>query len=293
MSAWLARIWIALINATAGWRVANRVRLANALGDLLWLLVRPRRRIALANLRACFPGRSSAERRAIARACFRNVSRGVLDHAVLWRGSREDVQRLVRLEGIDALLAAAGQGPLIMMAPHFAGLDAGAIRLAIELHAVSIYARQRNATWDEALTAGRRRFNEQLLIARDEDNALRQVVRALKQGRPLYYLPDMDNGPHNSIFVPFFGVAAATLPMLSRLATITGARVVTVVTEMTRDGYVVHLSEPWPDFPTGSVEEDTARMNREIERWVLRLPDQYLWTHRRFKTRPPGAAPIY
>lgn len=293
MTTWFARAWIALINATAGWRVATRARLANALGDLLWLAARARRRVALANLRACFPDRTEAQRRAIARACFRNVSRGVLDHAVLWRGTREDVQRLVRVDRLDATLATARGGPLILIAPHFVGLDAGAIRLATEMRAVSIYARQSSSAWDEALTSGRRRFNEQLLIARDEDNALRQVVRAMKAGLPLYYLPDMDNGPHNSIFVPFFGVAAATLPMLARLARLTGARVVTAVTEMTGDGYVVHLSEPWADFPTDSVEADTERMNQEIERWVLRLPEQYLWTHRRFKTRPPGAPPLY
>jgi KDO2-lipid IV(A) lauroyltransferase len=289
----MARLWIALINATAGWQTAARARLGNALGSLLWLLVWPRRRVALANLRSCFPDRAEAQRRAIAQACFRNISRSVLDHAVLWHGTRDEIHQLVRCEGLEALLALIREGPLIMMAPHFVGLDAGAIRLATEMRAVSIYARQSNAAWDAALTAGRYRFNKQLLIARSEEGAMRRAVRAIKSGLPLYYLPDMDNGPRNSIFVPFFGVEAATLPMLPRLARITGARVVSVVTELTVDGYLVHLGEPWPDFPTGSVDADTARMNREIERWVLRLPDQYLWTHRRFKTRPPGAPSIY
>lgn len=293
MNAWFARLWIASINGMVGWRITTRTRLGDALGNLLWLLVWPRRRIALANLRACFPDRPPAQRRAIARACFRNFSRSVLDHSVLWRGTRDDVQRLVRCEGLDIMLAAAREGPLIMMAPHFVGLDAGAIRLATEVRAVSIYARQSNPVWDEVLKMGRHRFNDQVLIARDEEGAMRRALRALKSGLPLYYLPDMDHGPHNSIFVPFFGVAAATLPMLPRLAKIAGARVITVVTELTKDGYVVHLGAPWTDFPTPSIEADTARMNREVERWVLRLPQQYLWTHRRFKTRPPGAASVY
>jgi len=293
MNAWFARQWIALINATVGWRFGTRARLGDWLGNLLWYLILPRRRIALTNLRACFPERPPAELLTLARACFRNTARSVLDHAVLWRGTREDVKRLVRCEGLETLLALVREGPVIMIAPHFVGLDAGAIRLATDMRAVSIYARQSNAAWDAALTAGRSRFQEQLLIARSEEGAMRRVLRALKQGLPLYYLPDMDNGPHNSIFVPFFGVPAATLPMLPRLAKITGARVVTAVTELAADGYIVHLSEPWAGFPTDSVEADTARMNREVERWVLRMPDQYLWTHRRFKTRPPGAASIY
>jgi KDO2-lipid IV(A) lauroyltransferase len=293
MTAWIARMWIALINATGGWAVARRGRLGNFLGDLLWFVVWPRRRIALANLRACFPQRSETERRTVARACFRNVARSVLDHSVLWHGTRDEVQRLVRCDGLEAMLELARGGPLILIAPHFVGLDAGAIRLATEMCAVSIYARQSNPVWDEALKAGRLRFNDQVLIARDEEGAMRRAVRALKSGLPLYYLPDMDHGPRNSIFVPFFGVAAATLPMLSRLAQLSGARVITVVTELTDDGYVVHLGEPWIDFPTASIEADTARMNREIELWVLKLPAQYLWTHRRFKTRPPATAPIY
>jgi len=88
-------------------------------------------------------------------------------------------------------------------------------------------------------------------------------------------------------------VPTATLPMVSKLARMTGARVVMAVTEQTRDGYVYHVGEPWEDFPGASVEQDTERMNREIERWVRRLPDQYMWMHRRFKTRPPGAPSIY
>lgn len=293
MSAWFARLWIALINATARWRFGTRARLDAWLGDLLWHVVRPRRRIALANLRACFPAQTEAQRSAVARACFRLAARSALDHAVLWRGSLQDVRRMVRCEGLERTLALVREGPLIIMAPHFVGLDAGAIRLATETRAVSIYARQSSRAWDEALKAGRARFNDQLLIARSEEGAMRRALRALKSGLPMYYLPDMDHGPHNSIFVPFFGVAAATLPMLPRLAKLANARVITAVTELADDGYVVHLSEPWSDFPTDSVEADTERMNREIERWVLRWPAQYLWTHRRFKTRPPGAPPIY
>ena len=132
----------------------------------------------------------------------------------------------------------------------------------------------------------------QLLIARRGWD-LRAVVRAIRGGLPFYYLPDIDGGASNSIFVPFMGVPTATLPMVSRLARMIGARVVMTVTEQTRDGYVLHIEPPWDDFPGPSIESDTERMNREIERWVRRLPDQYLWTHRRFKTRPPGAPPIY
>jgi Kdo2-lipid IVA lauroyltransferase/acyltransferase len=293
MSAWFTRVWIALINATAGWAIARRTRWARVLGDLLWVLVRPRRRVTLANLRACFPKMPDSERSALGRACFRNIARSVLDHGLLWTGTREQVEDFVTLQGFDDLLALSREAPLIMLVPHFVGLDAAAIRVSLEMRGFAIFARQSNPVWDNAANAGRNRFTEQLLIPRNEQGALRRSLRALNSGLPMYYLPDMDNGKHNSIFVPFFGVQAATLPMLSRLARLAGAKVVMLVAEMTDRGYIVHWSSPWKDFPTGSVEDDTLRMNREIEVWVRRFPDQYLWVHRRFKTRPWGAPPIY
>ena len=293
MSGWFARLWIALINATASWSSARRTRWARVLGDLLWLLVRKRRRVTLANLGACFPQMPADERKMLARACFHNIARSILDHGVLWTGSIAQVEEFVRFERDTEFVELTRRGPVIILAPHFVGLDAAPVRMSLQMRGFTIYARQSNPVWDEAALAGRNRFSEQLMIPRNEEGALRRSVRALKSGLPMYYLPDMDNGVHNSIFVPFFGVAAATLPMLSRLAGLTGAKVVTVVAEMTDDGYVIHWSDPWEDFPTKSVEADTERMNREIESWVRRFPSQYLWTHRRFKTRQPGAPSIY
>jgi KDO2-lipid IV(A) lauroyltransferase len=248
--------------------------------------------VTLANLRACFPQMAERERVALGRRLFRNIARGVLDHSVLWRGSRDEVERLVRVEGAGHVSDPANR-PLILLAPHFVGLDAGGLRVNTLVRGVSIYARQSNAAWDAQLLAGRQRFNDPVLIPRRGAAELKAVMRAMKDGLPLYYLPDMDLGATNSIFVPFFGVQAATIPMVSRLARLIGAKVVMAVTEMTADGYVLHFEAPWSGFPGASVEEDTERMNREIERWVLRLPDQYLWTHKRFKTRPQGNPSFY
>jgi Kdo2-lipid IVA lauroyltransferase/acyltransferase len=288
---WAASLGIAVINRTARWPAWGRRWLARLIGYLGWSAVGSRRRVTLANLRACFPDLDEAARRQLGRAVFRNFVRATIDHSVLWKGSRQDVERLVRLEGLKRLTE-LGNGPVIMLAPHFVGLDAGAVRLTTEISAVSIYARQSNPVWDRWLAHGRSRFMPQRLIARRGWD-LRAVVRAMRDGLPFYYLPDIDGGASNSIFAPFMGVSAATLPMVSRLARMIGARVMMMVTEQTPDGYVLHVEPPWDNFPGASVEEDTERMNREIERWVRRLPDQYLWTHRRFKTRPPGAPSIY
>jgi KDO2-lipid IV(A) lauroyltransferase len=287
----LGRCAIFLIEATRNWSQAARTRVANVLGDLFWLLVFPRRRITLINLRACFPQWTEARRREVARNTFRNIARGMLDHSVLTRGSREAIAAYVEADGLEHLHDPANR-PLLMVVPHFVGLHAGGMRLAMELQAAGMYARQRNRALNDWLHKMRGRFNEPLLIPR-EGFDLRVSLRAIKDGLPFYYLPDQDYGRQHSIFVPFFGVQAATIPMVARLAKMTGAKVVTLVAEMTPQGYRLHFGSPWRDFPSGDVEADTARMNHEIERWVERLPDQYLWTHRRFKTRPEGQPSMY
>jgi Kdo2-lipid IVA lauroyltransferase/acyltransferase len=286
-----AKLWIALINATANWSQGARTRLAAVIGDLLWWVVVPRRRITLINLRLCFPALSEQQRIRIARRCFRNIARSGLDRSVLSKGERLTVERYVKVQGIEHLQAAAG-GPLILIAPHFVGLDAGGIRFNTLMRGISIYSKQTNAVWDAWLLMARQRFNDPVLMARQGAD-MRSVIRSVRSGLPLYYLPDMDLGAANSIFVPFFGVPAATIPMVPRIARIIGARVMMAVTEMTDEGYLLHFEPPWPDFPGESIEADTARMNREIERWVLKMPDQYLWTHRRFKTQPAGLPGLY
>jgi len=286
-----ARLAIAFMERAARWSPAARARLARWIGDLLWTLAAPRRRITLVNLRLCFPELSDAQRVVIGRRTFHNIARALIDHGVLATLAREDFGRFVRVEGAQHLTDPANH-PMILVAPHFVGLDAGGLAFAALTRPVSIYARSRNPEWDRWLLDIRSRFNAPLLIQR-EGFDLRGVVRALKEGRPFYYLPDQDPGERNGVFVPFFGIDTATLPMVPRLAKLAGARVVLGVTEMTADGYVFHVEPPLAGYPSGDVAADTARMNAEIERWARRLPDQYLWTHKRFKTRPEGQPGFY
>jgi KDO2-lipid IV(A) lauroyltransferase len=286
-----ARWTIAFMERAARWSPAARSRLGRWIGNLLWTLAAPRRRITLTNLRLCFPELSEAERAAVGRRTFHNIARALVDHGVLATVPRAQFDRFVRVEGAQHLTDATSR-PLILIAPHFVGLDAGGLAVNTLVRGVSIYARSRNPEWDRWLLDIRNRFNAPLLIQR-EGFDLRAAVRALKDGLPFYYLPDQDPGERNGVFVPFFGVATATLPMVPRLAKMAGAKVVMCVTEMTETGYVLHLEPPLANYPSGDVEADTARMNAEIERWARRLPDQYLWTHKRFKTRPAGEPGVY
>ncbi len=259
-------------------------------GRLLFLLGRERRHVALTNLRLCFPDMPDVERRAMARRHFEAFGRSFLERGLLWWGSAERIRRIVRVDGLEHL-AALGDRPAILLVPHFVGLDMGWTRLTLELSMVSIYANQKNLLFNAALLKGRTRFGDSVLLSRQEGT--RPALRAMKAGKPFYYLPDMDYGQRDTIFVPFFGVPAATITGLSRLARLSGAAVLPVVTAMAEGAYVVRIGAPWEDFPGTDIEGDTRRMNAFIEKEVRRLPAQYFWLHKRFKTRPPGEKGVY
>jgi KDO2-lipid IV(A) lauroyltransferase len=202
------------------------------------------------------------------------------------------LRRLVRVEGLERFRAQAGK-PVILLVPHFVALDLAATRLTLEGDCVSMFSKQKDPLVNALLYRGRTRFGDQHIVSRQD--GIRAVVKSMRRGRPVYYLPDMDYGRRNTIFVPFFGVPAATVPGVSRLARLTGARVLPCLARMlpAGAGYVIEIRPPWEDFPGESVEADTLRMNRYIERCVLEMPEQYYWVHKRFKTRPPGAPRVY
>ncbi len=268
--------------------------LGNGLGVVIYGLAGRRRHIVLVNLGLCFPELTERQRRQLARAHFQILTRSVLERSLLWWASPQRLSRLIRVDGEEQMRALLDAGrPVLMLAPHFVGLDAGGVGIAMRFDSASIYAVQSNPVFDRLLLRGRRRFGDQLLLSRQD--SVRASVRAMKSGRPLYYLPDMDFGKRDSIFVPFFGVQAATIPGLSRLARLAGAVVVPCVTRILPggEGYAVSVGEPWPDFPSADVEADTRRMNAWIEAAVRSMPEQYYWVHRRFKTRPPGESRPY
>ncbi len=286
----MTRVLLALMRIAHCLPVGMLRACGSLLGGLLYRLAPQRRRVAQANIDACLPELPASERHALVHQAFRVFGQGFLDRAILWHASATRIRALVRLEGGSHLAALAGR-PVILLAPHFAGLDAAWSRLSLDSRLVTIYANQKDPLFNAALLAGRRRFNDPLLLSRQE--GVRAALRALKQGLPLYYLPDMDLGARDSAFVPFFGIPTATVTAVSRLARMSGATILPCIATMTDAGYTVTIHPPWPDYPGASVEADTGRMNAFIEDMVRAAPAQYHWLHKRFKTRPPGAAPIY
>ena len=266
--------------------------LGRGIGVLIYALVRERRNVALVNLGLCFPEWDERTRKQVARRHFQAFGRAFVEHGLLWWSSKERLQRLIRVEGLEHWQAVAGK-PVIWLAPHFVGLDMGGTRIITEWRGASVYSHQKDPLVDRLLLRGRTRFVKPVLFSRQD--GIRPVVRALRNGLPLYYLPDMDLGGRDSIFVPFFGVPTATVTALSRVARLARAVVVPAVTRQLPGGagYVLKFYPAWTGFPTENVAADVRRMNAFIEERVREMPEQYFWLHKRFKTRPPGEAKVY
>ena len=254
-----------------------------------WLLYQfGRGYVTRVNLGLCFPQMPEAERDALGLRHFRMLGRNAVELSIMVWGSERQLLELIRVEGIEHLhAAAAGARPVIVLAPHFIGLNMGGIRVAHEYPGTaSIYSRQKNPVLDRIFLTARTRFGDPHLVSRQE--GMRSVIRVIKTGKPFYFLPDMDFGIRDAIFSPFFGVSTATITALPRLAKITGAAVVPVITRQDGRGYVARFYPAWEGYPSGELEADVRRMNAFIEDRVREMPEQYFWAHKRFKTRPPG-----
>ncbi len=265
--------------------------LGTLVGWVLYGLAVPRRRVVMRNLVLCFPQHTLAQRRRWARECFVYFAQAWFDRSWLWNGPVDVLGGRLRMVG--AVQELQGSEPTVIFAPHFFGLDAAgtAINHQIGRPMVSIYTPQRSEAVDQWLHDGRRRFGNLQLFYRDQ--GVKALIAALREGALLYLLSDMNFGPEESIFVPFYGVQAATVPSLPRFARLGRAKVVPVTARITSQGSDIEVHPAWPDYPGSDVEADTAYMNRWLEGVINTMPSQYYWVHKRFKTRPPGEPGVY
>jgi Kdo2-lipid IVA lauroyltransferase/acyltransferase len=275
-----------------GWLPLSWVRaLGWVLGWVLYVLAAPRRRVATVNLILCFPHKTASEIQGLVQQTFVHFAQAWLDRGWLWHGHPDVIRRRLNLTG--AVSELQGAEPVVIFAPHFVGLDAGWTALTHQLprHFTTIYTDQANKVVDAWILAGRRRFGQARLFGRVD--GVKTILATLRTGDPLYLLPDMNFGPEDSVFVPFYGVPAATVPSLSRFSKLGRAKVVPVISRMTSQGYDVLVYPAWSDFPSTDVVADTALMNQRLQTYIDTMPDQYFWVHKRFKDRPDGVDGLY
>jgi len=197
----------------------------------------------------------------------------------------------VKNEAILDRIGQQGRG-FILLAPHFLALELGGVFLSLRSPGVSVYQRTRNPVFDRAMLRARQRFGSRLYERKGD---LRQMLRASQGGKICYYLPDQDPGKRRAVFAPFFNIPTATWPVLGRISKMCAAPVLPCATYLLPRGagFEIVIEEPLEDFPSSTQEGDAAKMNAAIERCVERVPSQYFWVHKRFKTRPPGMPAVY
>jgi KDO2-lipid IV(A) lauroyltransferase len=268
------------------------VAIGNGLGSIIYLFAAERRFVGSVNLKLCFPEMSDEARNTLLREHFKMFTRGLIERSILWWGSAERINRLIRVEGIEHFEAIKDK-PSVLLTPHFVGMDVGGQWVAQRTDTVCMYANQKDPYMTDLLLKKRARFRQQRLYSRQQ--GLRPILKGMREGMPFIYPTDQDQGIKDGAFIPFFGVSAATMTSLPRIAQMTGAKIVPCITRLLPGGkgYVLTFYPAWENYPSGDDIVDARRMNEFLEQRILEMPEQYFWLHKRFKTRPEGEASPY
>lgn len=269
------------------------LQLGRGLGSLLYRLIGSRRHIADVNIRLCFPELDEIARQRLVKESFIAAATSLFEGALSWWASDARVKKLYRIEGLEHLEAARSQGRgVILLGGHYTTLEISGRFLAFHVEGLQpIYKPARNKLFEAVMANSRKRLFDDLLPSAD----MRTIVRNLKKGKVVWYAPDQDFGRERSVFAPFFGVPTATLISSARLAKLSGAPVVPYYSERLpgNQGFLLRLAPALEGFPSGDDMADATRVNQTIEQQVRKVPEQYLWLHKRFKTRPEGEADVY
>ncbi len=290
--------WPAWLGAGVIWLIAHLPRpwlmaLGRGLGQLVQRVPSPRRHVAEANIALCFPELSKAEQAALVNAHLRDIGLMMVEFALGWMGSERAIARVpVTIEGLEHLEAARAQGKgVLLVGGHFSHLELCARLVSQRIRISGMYRRMDTAVFEWVVLRARLDYAEAMF----EKDDIRGTVKYLRNGGTLWYAPDQDMRSKDNVFVPFFGVPAATITATHHLARLSGARVIPFYHRRLpgNQGYALRLGAPLEQLPSNDVLEDTARVNACIEDMVRTAPEQYLWVHKRFKTRPEGSPSIY
>ena len=293
------RFWLLWLGLGVLWLVVQlpykvQLCIGRMLGAVMYRIAGDRRRIAARNLELCFPEKTAAERERLLKENFASTGIAFFEMAMSWWWSKPRLAKLAHVEGLEHLEQAQREGKgVILMAFHFTTLEIGAALLGQQHTIDGMYREHNNPLFDFIQRRGRERHNaDSLAVERDD---VRGMLKLLRSGRAIWYAPDQDYGAKQSIFVPLFGIPAATVTATSKFAKLGKAKVVPFTQQRLADGsgYKLVIHAPLSDFPGESDEADCLRINQWVERAIRECPEQYLWAHRRFKTRPPGEPKLY
>jgi len=265
--------------------------LAQVLGHALYLLAPFRRRVAIVNISLCFPELDPKAQHRLVRRIFVSHIMGLLETTLAWWGDDDQLRPRMQATGFEQLreYQQSGRGAIVIGC-HFTTLDLAGRLFLFNADTDVVYRPQKYPVYDFFM----RRNRERLFKHAIERSDTRTLIRNIKKGRTVWYAPDQDYGKKNAVFAPFFGIPAATLTATSRLAKITGAAVFFCTHyRLPGNRYEINIEGPFENFPTDDDVADASFVNQLVERAVRRAPEQYMWLHKRFKSRPEGEASFY
>jgi KDO2-lipid IV(A) lauroyltransferase len=296
---WLQNVFnflaLSLLRLFAFLPYALTIYIGYGLGWLAAHIPNERARVVKTNLRLCFPNLSEKEIDLLALEHWKLFGRSVIERSRIWLGSGKQITDIV---SINSAITLGDRRPRLLINPHFVGLEGGFMALSVLAsqhnwpRGAGLYQNMKNPFFNQKMIEWRNRFGGKSI---ERQSRLRDLIREIQTGNFIVIAPDIDLGPRDSVFVPFFGIQTSTITSVSRLARLSGAEVCLMTTTLSPDRktYICNISEPIPNFPTDDVEADTARLNKYIEDLVRERPAEYYWVHKRFKHRPPGELSLY
>jgi Kdo2-lipid IVA lauroyltransferase/acyltransferase len=288
---WLTWLGLGFFHLLAILPLALSLGFGRLIGNLFFYLARSRRHITEVNIALCFPELSAVEQRQLVRRIMQSTGKAVIETAVALWGPADKLRKRYTITGLENIAAAqaSGQG-VLLVGCHFTTLDAAARILAFHVKYDMLYRKDPNPLLAYKLISARDSFAGNAIVRSDT----RQLIKNLRQGNVVWYAPDQDFGVKHSVFAPFFGVQAATVVGTARIAQLGKAVVLPFAHYRDEQNhYRIEIKPALENYPTGDDLVDATRINHEIETAIAKQPDQYLWVHRRFKTRPAGEPNLY
>ena len=297
MKLWHPKQWPSWLLVALLWLLSKlpyrwQIKIGSGLGLLVFKLLKSRARIAQVNIEKCFPDWSAEKKQRLLKESFKALGIGVFESAMAWWSSDRRVKKLISLAGLEQFeQQSAGKGALLL-SYHNTMAELAGRRICMAHPGYIFYKRQHNPVIDYVSVRGRLKYAKGVIGYKD----MRKMLKCLKQGETVFYLPDHDFGERGSVFAPFFAEAnAATLTITSRIVEKTGVKLFPLLGghDLTTAKLIVEIYPPINQIPTGDDQQDAALINRALEYSIAQFPEQYMWLHRRFKTRPQGEKSYY
>lgn len=291
------KYWLTWFGLLLLWLIAKlpfkaQIGIGTLLGHLLYISARRRRHITEVNISHCFPELSAQQQHKLVKDTLIANATGIIETALSWWGSDKQVEPLVEVKGLEHVKTALEKEKgILLLGAHFTTLDLAGRLLSYHLDYDVTYRQHNNPVMDYFITSLREKRFKNVI----ERKQMRRALKSLKKNRIVWYAGDQDYGRKQSVFAPFFGVPAATISATSRLASFNQSPVLFCAHYRKRDnsGYVMEISAPLESIPSGDDIADATAANKILEETIRKHPEQYMWVHRRFKTRPDGSKNFY